>query len=391
MAKIKKVQIQKVLGFRSSETISVQVEDDQGKTGSAMVAFGKSEGKYEAEYLAPDKAALKAEELSLLLAGIEVLDQKKIDQTMIDYDATPQKKNLGGNVILGVGLACTRLGALESGQPLYLYLRQIFSGGRLVFKPPRILHNLIEGGVHANNNLPIQEHLVIPLSQPIKNQIEILDKFSDSFLIELEKQGRKINYGDEGGFDLEFKSEDQVFALAEEFKNQNNFQFDWGIDAAANNIKNLDPDYYLNWYQELAEKYPFVYLEDPFAEENQEKYWQEIFNKISDKTLIVGDDLTVTNPRKLKEILGKKMINGIIIKPDQVGSLTEAFETIRMAKESGLKIAVSHRSQETTDNYLADLAVAVSADFVKFGAFYQGERLAKYNRLLEIEKSIENF
>ena len=158
-----------------------------------------------------------------------------------------------------------------------------------------------------------------------------------------------------------------------------------GIDAAANNIKNFDPEYYLGYYQKLLKEYPFLYFEDPFPEEGFDEYWQKLYAAIGDKALVVGDDLTVTNPKKLKEVLDRKMINGIIIKPDQVGTLTETFETIKLARENNLKIAVSHRSQETNDDFLADLAVACNADFVKFGAFYQGERLAKYNRLLAIE------
>jgi enolase len=384
MAEVKNIEIEKVLGFQGQLTIEVRVFSQTSDFASATAAFGKSEGKDEAKYLDPAEAEKKASEMTQLLSGRDFLKQHEIDQAMIDYDGTKQKQNLGGNVMLGTSIACARLAAASLKQPLFLYLHQLFSEEKFQLKNPRILYNLVEGGVHANNNLPIQEHLIIPQAQGIANQIEQLSRFSNLFLKRLKSFNQLIQYGDEGGFDCQFDSEDKVFELIETLAKQNHFEFDLGIDAAANNIKNFDPDYYLNWYQELVQKYPFVYLEDPFFEEGQNQYWQEILSKIGKKTLIAGDDLTVTNPEKLKKLIPENLINAIIIKPDQVGTLTETFETIRLAKQNDLKIIVSHRSQETTDTYLADLAMAVQADFVKFGAFYLGERTAKYNRLLEI-------
>ena len=180
-----------------------------------------------------------------------------------------------------------------------------------------------------------------------------------------------------------FQSENEAFNLMNEYLESGDTI---GIDAAANNINEFDAEKYLKYYLELFKNYPFLYFEDPFPEEGFNLYWQDlcrIFGK--NEGLVAGDDLTVTNPKKLQEILNLKMINGIIIKPDQVGTLTETLETVRLAKLNGLKVIVSHRSQETNDDFLADLAIGVNADFVKFGAFYQGERLAKYNRLLAIE------
>lgn len=399
MSKIQKVQIEKALGFRSSETIRVAVFDDAGDSSQAFVAFGKSEGKYEAEYLEPDQAVLKSGELTLLLKRMDIADQTGIDRKMIEADATEQKENLGGNVMLGASIACAKLAAKTQKKELFKYFAQLLNGENGQFsvsdgqyQPPKILFNLIEGGVHADNGLPIQEHLLISRQTSVKDQIAALDKVFDSLAEKLKANGREADYGDEGGFATfgrpapggdGFQSENEAFNLMNEYLEAGDML---GIDAAANNINEFDAEKYLKYYRELFKTYPFLYFEDPFPEEGFNLYWQDlcqIFGK--NGALVVGDDLTVTNPKKLLEILNLKMINGIIIKPDQVGTLTETLETVRLAKLNSLKIIVSHRAQETNDDFLADLAIGVNADFVKFGAFYQGERLAKYNRLLEIE------
>lgn len=400
MARIQKIEIQKVLGFRSSETIKVTVFDDAGDSAQAFVAFGKSEGKYEAKYLEPDQAVLKSGNLTLLLKGMDTADQTGIDRKMIEADATEQKENLGGNVMLGTSIACAKLAAKTQKKELFKYFAQLLNGENGQFsasggqyQPPKILFNLIEGGVHTDNDLPIQEHLLISRQTSVKDQIASLDKVFDAMAEKLKASGKEADYGDEGGFASpeltaeadsdSFQSENEAFNLMNEYLEAGDML---GIDAAANNINEFDAEKYLKYYRELFKTYPFLYFEDPFPEEGFNLYWQDlcrIFGK--NGGLVAGDDLTVTNPKKLLEILNLKMINSIIIKPDQVGTLTETLETVRLAKLNGLKIIVSHRSQETNDDFLADLAIGVNADFVKFGAFYQGERLAKYNRLLAIE------
>ena len=393
MGKIQKVEIQKALGFRSSETIKVAVFDDGGNSAEAFVASGKSEGKYEAKYLEPDRAVLKSGELTLLLKGVDVNDQTGIDQKMIDKDGMPQKENLGGNVMLGTSIACAKLAAKTQKKELFKYFAELLSGENEEFQyqPPKILFNLIEGGVHADNGLPIQEHLLISGQTLIKDQIARLDKVFDAMAKRFETEGIGLNYGDEGGFTTfgrpasgnGFQPENEAFNLLNEYLESGDMI---GIDAAANNINEFDAEKYLKYYRELFKNYPFLYFEDPFPEEGFELYWKDlchIFGK--EKGLVAGDDLTVTNMEKLQSALNQKMVNAIIIKPDQVGTLTETLATIRLAKVSGVKVIVSHRSQETNDDFLADLAIGVNADFVKFGAFYQGERLAKYNRLLAIE------
>lgn len=395
MAKIQKIEIEKVLGFRSSETIKAVVFDDAGDSAEAFVAFGKSEGKYEAKYLEPDSAVLKSGNLSLLLKGMDVADQTGIDRKMIEADGSFQKENLGGNVMLGTSIACAKLAAKTQKKELFKYFAELFSGEnqKLQYQPPKILFNLIEGGVHADNGLPIQEHLLISRQTSVKDQIAALDKVFDSLAEKLKANGREADYGDEGGFASSelvaeagsdgLKSEDGVFHLINEYLEAGDML---GIDAAANNISEFDAEKYLKYYRELFLNYPFLYFEDPFPEEGFNPYWQDFCRMFGENGgLVAGDDLTVTNPKKLLGILNLKMINSIIIKPDQVGTLTETLETVRLAKLNGLKIIVSHRSQETNDDFLADLAIGVNADFVKFGAFYQGERLAKYNRLMTIE------
>lgn len=402
MSTIQRISAEKVLGFRGQETIEVTVFDEQGLSGEFRVPFGKSEGMFEAAYLAPDKAVeICNGKIAALLNGCNPQNQHEIDQKMIDADGTPQRQNLGGNSMLGVSVACARLAAHQQEIPLYQHLTNLFGTSvntQRLF--PRILYNLVEGGVHAQNNLVFQEHLIIPTVNSLVEQINTLKSFSAAFLQEVEKRGWDEIYGYEGGWAGHAKisnenlggqaqdihTEYELMKVLDSVRQQQGFAVQFGFDVAANNIKNFAPQAYYDTYVRLTKEFPLIYLEDGFHEQGQDDWWHTLYQQIHATTLVVGDDLTVTNPRKMQEYIGKDMINGMIIKPDQVGTLTETFEAIRKAKEQHWKVAVSHRSQETTDDYLADLAVAVQADFVKFGAFTQGERLAKYNRLLEIEK-----
>ncbi|OIO50609.1 MAG: hypothetical protein COV41_01115 [Candidatus Brennerbacteria bacterium CG11_big_fil_rev_8_21_14_0_20_43_10] len=398
MPQIQTIAAEKVLGFRGQETIEVTVTDECGLAGEFRVPFGKSEGMFEAMYVAPDQAVkICNETLNQLLHGFDPENQRVLDNTMIQADATPQKKNFGGNAILGISIACSRLAAREQGIALYQHLGNIINKRVSTHGPfPRMLYNLVEGGVHAQNNLAFQEHLIIPKVNSLNQQIEILKSFSQAFMQYAKTLGWNKAYGYEGGWagnitkdgvilfgqDAEYA----VFEALDAVRTQNDFPVDFGLDVAANNIAKFEPSSYCDFYVKCAKDFPITYLEDGFAEQEQDEWWKMLYGKIHHTTLMVGDDLTVTNPRKMDAYIGKNMINAIIIKPDQVGTLSETFDAIEKAKQNNWRVIISHRSQETTDDYLADLAVAVKADFVKFGAFAQGERLAKYNRLLEIEQ-----
>ncbi len=403
MAKIEKIFAEKVLGFRGQETIEVTVTDDRDLSARFRVPFGKSEGSFEAVYLAPDAAVASCMNvLDKLLHGMDPQDQQAIDRKMLDADGTPQKQKLGGNAMLGVSVAVSRLAALEQNTQLFRHFSAIFplkidgKQPKTDSRPfPRILYNLVEGGVHAKNNVIFQEHLIVPTVNSLAEQIEIIKKFSKSFEQEVIKQGWDASvWGNEGGWagnvinhtDDPLGIEQDILSVLNGIRGKNAYQVEFGLDVAANNIERFDPGAMCSAYQQLVATLPITYLEDPFRETGDELWYAKLYGHVHDRARVVGDDLTVTNPVKMREFTGKNMINGVIIKPDQVGTLTEVFEAIALARDHGWSIAVSHRSQETTDDYLADLAIGVGADFVKFGAFTQGERLAKYNRLLEIEE-----
>ena len=403
MAKIEKIFAEKVLGFRGQETIEVTLTDDRDLSARFRVPFGKSEGSFEATYLAPDAAVESCRNvLNKLLHGMDPQDQEALDRKMIEADGTAQKQKLGGNAMLGVSVAASRLAALEQNIPLFRHFSAIFSlkiNGKPVKTDtksfPRILYNLVEGGVHAKNNVIFQEHLVVPTVNSLAQQIEIIKNFSKSFEQEVIRQGWDASVsGNEGGWagnvinhtEDPVGIEQDILDVLNAIRGKNAYPVEFGIDVAANNIPHFDPSAMCTVYQQFASTLPIVYLEDPFRETGDELWYAKLYGRMRDKMRVVGDDLTVTNPVKLREFANKNMINGVIIKPDQVGTLTEVFEAVAVAQSLGWSIAVSHRSQETTDDYLADLAIGVSADFVKFGAFTQGERLAKYNRLLEIEE-----
>ncbi len=403
MAKITKIFAEKVLGFRGQETIEVTVYDDRDLSANLRVPFGKSEGSFEAAYRAPDHAVAACNTvLNDLLRGMDPQDQEGIDRKMIEADGTEQKEKLGGNSILGVSVAASRLAALEQNIPLFRHFSGIFSlkigqkpkeSGKIQF--PRLLYNLVEGGVHAKNNLIFQEHLIIPQAGSLATQIETIKSFSNSLNREIVRQGWDAGvWGSEGGWAGNVLDdahdalgvEEEIFDALNTLRSQNAFAVEFGLDSAANNITSFEPARFCEFYGSLARKFPIAYLEDPFRESGDELWYAKLFGAVDGRMRITGDDLTVSNPRKMQEFAGKNMINAVIIKPDQVGTLTEVFAAVALAREQGWAVAVSHRSQETTDDYLADLAIGMGADFVKFGAFTQGERLAKYNRLLEIEE-----
>jgi len=388
--KLKEIKIFKVLGFRGIWTVKIVVFDENEYSASIVVPIGKSKGKFEVKNLDPDVAILKSKEISDYLKNLNLEDQETIDNKLVEFDKTPNFENLGGNVALGISLACARLASINFKIPFYKYLYFLRKGdyNSFIYKAPRILFNIAEGGVHADNNLEFQEHLVSFKNQAIFSQIQNLKEFNSLFLNIIKRENKKIVFGDEGGWAGNYQNEEALINTLFDLKLSSKADLDIGLDIASSSISNFEPKIFLKRYLEFFEKFGLFYFEDPFPEEGFENFYQDFYAQTKNKALIVGDDLISTNPELVKIVDSKKMINGVIVKPDQVGTLSKTLETIKLAKENNWRIVVSHRSQETLDNYLADLAIGAEADFVKFGAFYQGERLAKYNRLLEIESEV---
>lgn len=397
MAKIKSIKTRKILDSRSNSTIEVDVGLDNGLFGRASVPAGASMGRYEAfklEDLA--KAITNVTTLSAYLEGREISQQRKIDQIMIDIDGTPNKDNLGGNVILAISLACAEAAANSYRMPLYRYLAEIFGHKKQNLRLPDPLFNVVNGGQHADNNLPFQEFMLIPIGK---------DSFSEKLFLganiyhqlkkDFQKTGLSVAVGDEGGFAPALNANEEALEFLVNAIHHCGFQpqqeVGLGLDAAASSIANLEMVTYpyepVTYYQRLVEQYPIVLLEDPLGEDDWGN-WAKLTTALGSKIKIVGDDIFTTNPARLKRGIKEGSANAIIIKPDQIGTLSETLQTIAMAKKAGFTIVVSHRSGETESTFIADLAVAVGAQFIKAGAPCRGERVAKYNRLLRIEEEL---
>ena len=341
------------------------------------------------------------------MIGKDVRRQKEIDQIMMRVDNTDNKARLGANAILGVSLASARAASKAQNLELYLWLEKLLGKVETIKNlAPKLssslsltpAFNLINGGQHADNNLDIQEFWFLPtgaasLSSAIRMAVEVYQS-----LIKLAKsKGLNVNVGDEGGIAPELASNKAALDLIQEAASLANFKADkdyvLGLDAAASSF--FDSGQYKfegqlilsqqlsEIYQQWLSGYPIKILEDPFAEEDWSS-WQEFTKQLGDKLVIVGDDLLVTNPNRLKIGMQKQAANAILIKLNQIGTVSETIETIKIAKENGWQIVVSHRSGETNDDFIADLAVGIKAAAIKSGAPARGERVAKYNRLMKI-------
>lgn len=406
MAKIKQILAREILNSKGSLTLETTVVLSDGTVGIASVPSGTSIGSYEAKEIEASVALQNIQnEIAPRLLGIEADKQREIDKIMIELDGTPNKARLGANSILSVSMALAKAAAESSVLPLFLYLREFVKREESRLKMPTPAFNLINGGKHAGGKLDIQEFLVIPAtSKTYSESLEIGVSIYKSLKTVLESYNLRTLTGDEGGFSPSLSTNTDSLLLLQQAINAtpNKIGFDvfFGLDCAANNFFHedkyqiidgsdvLSSNELINYYLKLNEGFHLLYLEDPLSEDDWEG-WSALFAKISQETLVVGDDLTATNPQRLQMAIGKKAISGIIIKPNQIGTVIEALALAELAREAGLKIIVSHRSGETNDDFIADFAVAVSADYVKFGAPARGERVAKYNRLLQIEKQIK--
>lgn len=421
MNKIKKIKAREILDSRGNPTVEVEVVLENKIRVVAAVPSGASTGEFEALELRDrnksrysGKGVLKAcenvnKKIAKALIGQPVTAQKKIDKIMLDLDGTENKSNLGANAILGVSLACARAGAKAKNKPLYKYIGSTYGFKVKDFGLPVPMFNIINGGKHADSGLSIQEFMILPVG--IKGSVERIRAGSEIFhtlKTILSAKGYSIGVGDEGGFAPKLDSHTQAFELITKAIEKSGYKAGkdivFAIDAAANSFCDTDSNGYIlkpenisldynrliALYLEWIEKYPLISIEDGLNENDWDE-WKEMSKKLkvhkvkSQKLMIVADDLTVTNTKRLQKAVKDSCANAIIIKSNQIGTLTETIECVKIAQKASWKIIVSHRSGETCDDFITDLAVAVSADFLKAGSLSRGERLAKYNRLMEIE------
>ena len=417
MAKIKQISAREILNAKGNPTVEATVILSDGATGIASSPTGTSVGKYEAVDL-KDNDQSRYQGLGVLnaimnidkliapnLIGMDASRQQEIDKKMIDLDGTQNKARLGANATLSVSMAVAKASARSSVLPLFLYLREFIKKENLPLKIPTPLFNLINGGKHAEDNFDFQEFLIIPAtSKPYEESLRMATDIYNSLRKNIETNNLSTLVGDEGGFSPKLATnQDALLLLKRSIESINlrvGFDVFFGLDTASNSFysqnsyhlkdksSSLSAKDLIAFYKMLNEQYHFLYLEDGLSEDDFDG-WGELCKELSSETLIVGDDLTATNPYRLQTALAKKAITGIIIKPNQIGTVIEALAVVEMARQAGLKIAVAHRSGETNDDFIADFAVAASADYVKFGAPVRGERVAKYNRLLQIQSQLK--
>ncbi len=418
MSRIKKIDAWEILDSRGDPTIEAEITLDDSVVVTASVPSGASVGSHESFQLRDNDhdrynglGVLKAIENIKQIIGPKLFDfevdqQEKIDQTMINLDGTENKKKLGGNSILAVSLAVCKAAAQSRKEPLYKYISSLFSSDVGDFSIPTPMFNLINGGKHGAGNLDFQEFFVIPSAEKsYREALEIGEEIRQSLKNVLIAQNAGYGIGDEGGFVPNFSTNSEAFENLVLAGRQAGFQlgldYFLGMDAAAttfytskgytikDQIHSLDSDEIVNFYHNLIDRYHLLLIEDPLAE-NDWPAWIKLTSMLSDASIIVADDLTVTNPSLCQRAIDEKAATGIIIKPNQIGTLTETLKVVKIAKLANWKIVISHRSGETNDSFVADLAVGVRADFAKFGAPVRGERVAKYNRLSEIEDELKN-
>ena len=408
--KIKSLKAKEILDSKGNPTIEVELETNDG-VFRASVPSGTSKGKYEALELRDknggvDRAIKNVNELiAPKLKGKNQTEQIEIDNLMIKLDGTKNKSHLGANAILAVSIAVCRAGAAAKNLPLYSYISELAEKGCLPILPtPSLL--MIEGGLHAKNQLAIQEFMILSEGKSFEEKFnaskDVYNRLGGILKEKFKKDGESI--GMEGGFAPSLKKTGEALNLITEAidKSGHKNQIKIALDAAANSFyfngsynfegEGKSPEELSGFYLDLLNQYPIFSIEDPFAEEALES-WVNFRLKILNsklKNLVIGDDLTTTNPERIKEVNEKRACNAVIIKPNQIGTVTETIEAAKLAKSFGWQIIVSHRSGETTDDFIADLAVGIGADFIKTGAPARSERMAKYNRLLKIEEELKN-
>ncbi len=411
--KIHSARAIEILDSRGNPTVKACLLLEDGTEGTASVPSGASTGAYEARELRDGdttrfggKGVLSVVkningEIFKAIAGLNAEDQSLIDKTLIELDGTDNKSRLGANAMLAVSLAAARAAASETKQPLYKYLNRMTG---VEIKMPVPLMNVINGGAHANWVTDIQEYMIMPAS--FNNFSESVRACSEIYMQlknVLKAENYSINVGDEGGFAPQVLDNSEPFFLITEAIHQAGYilgkDINFAIDVAASEFyqegkyhlereeKELSAEELTEFYKRLVKEHSVTSIEDPFAEDDWESF-AAITEQLGNKIRIVGDDLYATNPVRIRQGINQKATNTVLIKPNQIGTLSETLRAISLAKEGGQSVIISHRSGETEDSFIADLAVAVGAEAIKAGAPARGERTAKYNRLLEIENEL---
>ncbi len=413
---IEEMKALEILDSRGNPTVQVEVITEGGFSGIASVPSGASTGSFEAVELRDGdktrymgKGVQKAVEnvnkkIAKKICGMNVYEQRKIDEELIKLDDTPNKSNLGANAILGVSLAVAKAASNSLGMELYNYI-----GGINAKELPIPMMNILNGGKHSDNNISIQEFMIMPIgeitfSERLKRGVEVYHTLKSV----LKEKGHSVAVGDEGGFAPDLENEEKAIEVILEAIKKAGYEpgkdFVLALDIASTEMfeeadKIGKEGYYfwktkvlktkeemIDYIVDLCNKYPIKSVEDGLAEEDW-KSWEILTQKLGNKVQLVGDDLFVTNPKRLRRGIEKNVANAILIKPNQIGTLTETLDTIRLAKENGYKTIISHRSGETEDTTIADIAVATNAMQIKTGAPCRTDRVAKYNRLLNIESN----
>jgi enolase len=398
MARIRRISARRILNSRAQYTLEVTVEAGDA-TGVASVPAGASVGSHEARALPADKAVSNVnKKIAPLLKGMSVINQEAIDNKMIKKDGTKNKSRFGGNAVLGVSLACARAGAQASEQELYEYITDLW--GIKAPKLPTPFMNIINGGVHAPGKLAIQEFMVAPVgAKSFSDAMDVgVDVYQALKGVLSKKYGKAaINVGDEGGFAPPLKrSREALDALMKALDKAGKGKVAIAMDSAASEFykgrvyhidgKRLSRDRLLGFYERLVDDYPIVSLEDPFAESDWHGF-AAITESIGQDIQIIGDDIFATNMKLVEKGVRRGAANCMLLKPNQIGTLTESLKAASFCLDNDYNVMVSHRSGETNDSFIADLAVGIGCGQIKAGAPCRGERTAKYNRLLEIEAS----
>lgn len=401
-----------ILDSRGNPTVEAIVILHDGTVGVASAPSGASTGRHEALELrdaekeryhgkgVQEAVAHVCKKISPALCGMYATDQMEIDKALIELDGTQNKGKLGANATLSVSLACARASANYYHVPIYKYL-----SGLGAYRMPVPMFNVINGGAHSNNNIEIQEFMILPVgAKNFTHALQMGSEIYHNLGNILKERSLSCSVGDEGGYAPDLHDDEEALDLLVEAIERSAYDTEnvkIALDVAASSWIDKDEGLYrtlkrkipyradelIDYYEKLAEKYPIISIEDGLAEEDYEG-WQRMTSRLGSKMMLVGDDLFVTNPTRFADGIEMGLANAILVKPNQIGTLSETLQTIRLAKENGYRFILSHRSGETEDTTLCDIAVATNAPFIKAGAPCRGERIAKYNRLLRIEASL---
>jgi enolase len=411
---ISSIHARQILDSRGNPTVEVEVALESGARGIAAVPSGASTGEFEAVELRDGGEAWLGKgvtnavanvngEIAAALTGARAAEQGALDETMIELDGTPNKGRLGANALLGVSLAAAKAAAADSQQPLYRYLAELYGGGEPQILPVPMM-NVLNGGAHADNSVDFQEFMIVPagastFSECMRFGVEVFHALKKS----LGARGLATAVGDEGGFAPNLESNEAALQAVLEGVEAAGYtpgtDIFIALDPATSEIyengsyvlehegRTLSPQEMATYWGELASKYPILSIEDGMDEEDWDG-WKALTETIGDRVQLVGDDLFVTNPERLRRGIELGVGNSILVKVNQIGTLSETLEAIRMARDAGYTAVISHRSGETEDTTIADLAVATGAGQIKTGAPSRSDRVAKYNRLLRIEEEL---